>query len=335
MNIKNIRKLTRGQIQKDVRMSQYTTFRIGGTADWMVSPYDAREAAALVRYFHMNHMPYYVMGNGSNLLVSDQGYRGVILDLGRNDGTAFTSLGYDWLDAEGNSLHTALKEAEAGDTEKLAEAEGKKDILEFDVGAGCLMSSVGSFAARFGGSGFEPLSGIPGCVGGACIMNAGAYEQEIGNLIHSVEAITPKGEIVTLGREELEFRYRGSSLMDQGYIVSRATLRLKKDAPEAIQARNEDYAARRKEKQPLEYPSAGSTFKRPEGAFAGKLISDAGLKGYTIGGAQVSEKHSGFIINRGGATAADVRALIRYVQEQVEAMSGIRLEPEVRFLGEF
>ncbi|MBQ1423339.1 MAG: UDP-N-acetylmuramate dehydrogenase [Lachnospiraceae bacterium] len=307
MNINNIRKITRGEILRSEPMSAHTSFRVGGPADYYIIPKNARETAALIRYHRTNGLPYYVIGNGSNLLVSDAGYRGTVIDLGRNDGTAFTMLGYEW----------------AGDE------------LLMDAGAGCTLASVGSFAAKFGGTGFESLTGIPGCIGGACIMNAGAFEREMKDVIRSVEVITKEGELKTLQADEIEFRYRGSSLMDEGCIVTRAEIGLQKGDPEQIRARCEELAATRKAKQPLEYPSAGSTFKRPAGYFAGKLISDAGLKGYHVGDAEVSEKHAGFIINKGRATASDIAALIRHVQDVVFKEYGVMLEPEVRFLGSF
>ena len=307
MNIQNIRKLTGGVIRKNEPMALHTTFRVGGPADYYIIPRNAGETAALVRYLERNGIPYYILGNGSNMLVSDDGYHGVIIDLGRNDGTAFTMLGYEYIG----------------------------DELIMDAGAGCTMASIGSFAAKFGGTGFESLAGIPGCIGGACIMNAGAFEREMKDVVRSVEVITRQGEVKKLGRDEIEFRYRGSSLMDEGYIISRAEIVLQKGDPAEIQKRTDEIAGLRKEKQPLEYPSAGSTFKRPEGYFAGKLIQDAGLKGHRIGGAQVSEKHAGFIINRDHATASDIASLIRHVQDTVLADSGVLLEPEIRFLGSF
>lgn len=316
MNLNNIRKIIqRGLILEREPMNRHTSFRVGGPARYFIRPATLGELAGLVRYLSGNGLPYFVLGNGSNLLVSDEGYEGTVIDLGKNDGTEFTMLGID----DGTDPESPLAEGE----------------ILFDAGAGCLMSAIGSFAKQFSASGFECLSGIPGCIGGACIMNAGAYGGEMKDIIHSVKAVTPEGRIVSLPRQELRFGYRSSSLMEQGYIVARAELLLKRDDPSEIQKRMEDYAARRKEKQPLEYPSAGSTFKRPEGAFAGKLIEEAGLRGYTIGGAQVSEKHCGFLINRGGATASDIYRLICHVREQVEKSSGILLEPEVRMLGRF
>lgn len=307
MNINNIRKITKGEIRINEPMSAHTSFKTGGPADYYIIPKNAREAAAVIRYHVMNGLPYYVIGNGSNLLVSDAGYRGTVIDLGRNDGTSFTMLGYEWVG----------------------------DDLLMDCGAGCTLASVGSFAVKFGGTGFESLTGIPGCIGGACIMNAGAFEREMKDVVKSVEVITKTGELKTLMADEIEFRYRGSSLMDEGYIVTRAEIGLQRGETEKIRARCEELAATRKAKQPLEYPSAGSTFKRPEGYFAGKLISDAGLKGYHVGDAEVSEKHAGFIINKGHATSAEIAELIRYVQDVVFKEYGVMLEPEVRFVGDF
>lgn len=307
MNINNIRKITGGKILKNEPMARHTTFRTGGPADYYIVPRNTKELAGLIRYFAINDIDYFVIGNGSNLLVSDDGYRGVIIDLGRNDDTAFTMLGYEW----------------------------QGDELIMDIGAGCLMSAVGKFAAKFGGTGFEELSGIPGCIGGACIMNAGAFDREMKDVVKNVEALDKKGSIHKLDASDIEFRYRGSSLMDEGYIVTRAEISLSRADTEDIERKSEELLKRRQEKQPLEYPSAGSTFKRPEGYFAGKLISDAGLKGLSIGGACVSEKHAGFIVNNGGASSCDIYELMKRVQETVSDRYGVTLEPEVRLLGKF
>ena len=307
MNIQNIKQLTTGVVRKDEPMSAHTTFRTGGCADYYIVPRNMKEAAALIRYHLLNRLPYFILGNGSNLLVSDAGYRGTVIDLGRNDGTEFAMLGYEW--------------------------EGEELVL--DAGAGCFLSAIGTIAANLGGTGFEELSGIPGCIGGGCIMNAGAYGREMKDVVRSVEAIDRNGRPCRLGKDQLEFRYRGSNLMDEGYIVCRAELVLQKGEPDQIRQKCEELLSRRKESQPLEFPSAGSTFKRPEGYFAGKLISDAGLKGTAVGDAEVSEKHAGFIINKGHASSADIYALIRHVQKTVKEYSGVDLVPEVRFLGEF
>ncbi len=307
MNINNIKKLTTGIIKKNEPMSAHTTFRTGGSADLYIVPRNTKETAALIRYFKLNKLPYFVIGNGSNLLVSDKGYRGAVIDLGRNDGTEFTMLGYEW----------------------------QGDKLIADVGAGCFLSAVGNIAANIGAAGFEELTGIPGCIGGACIMNAGAYGREMKDVVESVEIIDMDGNIRKLARDEIEFRYRGSSLMDDGCIVCRAEIGLSKGNTEDIKAKCEELFNKRKESQPLEYPSAGSTFKRPEGYFAGKLISDAGLKGYKVGGAEVSEKHAGFVINKDHATSEDIYKLIQDVKAKILDKDGVELEPEVRFLGDF
>ena len=307
MNINNIKKLTTGIIKKNEPMSAHTTFRTGGSADLYIVPRNTKETAALIRYFKLNKLPYFVIGNGSNLLVSDKGYRGAVIDLGRNDGTEFTMLGYEW----------------------------QGDKLIADVGAGCFLSAVGNIAANIGATGFEELTGIPGCIGGACIMNAGAYGGEMKDVVESVEIIDMDGNIRKLARDEIEFRYRGSGLMDDGCIVCRAEIGLSKGNTEDIKAKCEELFNKRKESQPLEYPSAGSTFKRPEGYFAGKLISDAGLKGYKVGGAEVSEKHAGFVINKDHATSEDIYKLIQDVKAKILDKDGVELEPEVRFLGDF
>ena len=307
MNIDNIKRLTTGIVIKDEPMHKHTTFRTGGPAKLYIVPRTSEETAALIRYFKLNAIDYFVIGNGSNLLVSDKGYDGAVIDLGRNDGTEFTMLGYEW----------------------------QEDRLIMDVGAGCYLSAVGNIAADIGATGFEELTGIPGCMGGACIMNAGAYGRELKDVINSVTAIDKQGKIVTLGKDELKFRYRGSNLMDEGYVVCRAEIVLAKGDKAAVKAKCDELMAKRKASQPLEYPSAGSTFKRPEGYFAGKLIMDAGLKGFRIGGAEVSEKHAGFIINKENASAGDIYMLIQEVKARVLKAYGVELEPEVRFLGSF
>ena len=307
MNINNLRRITGGAILKDEPMSRHTTFRTGGRADCYIIPRNTRELAGLIKYFELNGIAYFVIGNGSNLLVSDDGFRGAVIDIGRNDGTEFTMLGYEWQD----------------------------DKLYIDAGAGCLLSAAGRIAAGIGATGFEALSGIPGCIGGACIMNAGAYGSEMKDVVKSVVTVSRRGEIKELSADEISFRYRGSSLMDEGLIVARAQLVLERGEKKSIESRMEELLQQRREKQPLEFPSAGSTFKRPAGHFAGKLISDAGLKGLSIGGAQVSEKHAGFIINKEGASSADIYSLIKTVQQRVYEEYGIKLETEVRLIGRF
>ena len=310
MNINNIRKIIKkGRILQNEPMSAHTSFRVGGPARYYFIPGDEAEAASLVSYLYKNGLEYQIIGNGSNLLVSDRGYEGAIIDLGRHDGTSFTMLGIDDQREDGKVL--------------------------FDCGAGCLLSAIGSFALRCSATGFEALSGIPGCIGGACIMNAGAYGSEIGDVITAVTVLNRTGEKKRLERSELTFGYRHSSLLEEGYIVLRAEVLLDKGDPAQIEARMKELTAQRKEKQPLEYPSAVSTFKRTKGDFAGRLIEEAGLRGYSLGGAMVSEKHCGFIINYDHASAADIYALINEVRDRVHEKSGVMLEPEVRFLGDF
>ena len=308
MNINNVKKIIKnGRILKNEPMSRHTSMKVGGNAAYYIIPANVSELSGIIRYLYNNKIEYYVIGNGTNLLVSDKGYDGVIIDLGRHDDTSFTQLGID----------------------------DSSDQVIFDAGAGCLMGAIGKYAKQFGGSGFEELSGIPGCIGGAAVMNAGAYGTEMKDLISSVDIVSAKGELKHLSRDEIEYGYRTSSLMENGDIVARVELHLKKDDPEKIGERMDDYLARRKEKQPLEYPSSGSTFKRPEGDYAGRLIEASGLSGLSIGGAQVSEKHCGFVINKGGASARDVYDLINMIQNVVYEKQGIKLEPEVKMLGDF
>lgn len=283
---------------QQVLMSRYTSFRVGGPADMMVFP-KAGQVASVIRLCRQEKKPYYVIGNGSNLLVGDKGIRGVVIKLG-----------------------TGLEELSI-EEDKVA------------AGAGTLLSKTANFAAEHGLCGMEFAAGIPGTIGGAVVMNAGAYGGEMKDIIEYVTVLDAAGAEHELALKELELGYRTSCIPKQEYIVTRAVLRLAFGDKEGIFARMKELNAQRTAKQPLQFPSAGSTFKRPAGYFAGKLIMDAGLRGYQIGGAQVSEKHCGFVINRGGASAADIRALIEHIQTEVEQRFGVRLEPEVRMLGEF
>ena len=240
-----------------------------------------------------------MIGNGSNLLVGDKGIRGLVIEIGSGM----------------NDIRV----------------EGTKIV----AGAGALLSKVANEAAAAGLGGMEFAAGIPGSIGGAVTMNAGAYGGEMKDILESVKVIDPEGMMHILSVEELDLSYRHSCIMEKGGIVVEATIKLEKKPEEEIRAQMADLRNRRVEKQPLEYPSAGSTFKRPEGYFAGKLIMDAGLRGYTVGGAQVSEKHCGFVINHANATAADVRQLMQDVKEKVKEQFGVELEPEVKMIGEF
>lgn len=280
-------------------MSKHTTFKTGGEADYFIEVSTAEQMAALIRYFTLIEKEYYVVGNGSNLLVGDKGYRGVILVPSGEMKEIIT---------EGNTI---------------------------TAGAGALLVSVSQTARKESLTGLEFASGIPGSVGGAVVMNAGAYGGEMSQVIVEVEAVTESGEIITLKNDELMFGYRTSIFKKKRLVCTKAKLRLEEGVESEIAAKMEDLSRQRREKQPIEYPSAGSTFKRPEGYFAGKLIMDAGMRGLQIGGARVSDKHCGFIINVGGASSADVLDLIHEVEEKVYRLNGVRLEPEVCMIGDF
>mgnify|MGYP001199847190 CR=1 FL=1 len=281
------------------RMDRHTTFRIGGPADFFISPDTEERLAEAIRCLKENNAPYFVIGNGSNLLVSDAGYRGTVICL-------FKSM--DGVSVQGNTVR---------------------------AGAGALLSRVAAEALSASLTGFEFASGIPGTLGGAVVMNAGAYGGEMKDVLTDIRAVAADGTILTLPAEKLELSYRNSAVIRGGLIVTEAGLALRTGDRDAIQARMDELKEARVSKQPLEFPSAGSAFKRPEGHFAGKLIMDAGLAGYHVGDAEVSTKHCGFVINRGHATAAQTRQLIRDVIERVRENSGVTLEPEVKFLGEF
>lgn len=282
----------------DEPMSRHTTFRVGGPADFFVIPKAKEEVRDVIRICKEAGMPYYIIGNGSNLLVSDAGYRGVIVQIYK----------------------------------EMNEVKVEGDLVKAQAGA--LLSGIAAKALGAELSGFEFASGIPGTIGGACVMNAGAYGGEMKDVLESVTVLTGEGKIIELDRNELELGYRTSVIAKKGYIVLGAALKLERGDGEKIKTYMDELKEKRVTKQPLEYPSAGSTFKRPEGYFAGKLIEDAGLRGFQVGGAQVSEKHCGFVINRDHATAADIMELMRQVQIRVKENSGVDLEPEVKRLGD-
>ena len=281
----------------DEPMSVHTSFRIGGPADLFVTPDDIDELRDVVAACRAAGVPHFVLGCGSDLLVADEGYRGVIVSCTKG------------------LVNVAI------DGETMA------------CQAGVPLREASEMACELGLSGLEFACGIPGSVGGACFMNAGAYGGCVADVLESVRCLMPDGTQQSIPVEELALGYRASRVRDEGLVVLSATFRLHESDQDDIRARMDDFTQRRRKKQPLELPSAGSTFKRPEGHFAGKLISDAGLKGYAHGGASVSTKHAGFVVNNGGATAADVHAVIRHVQDEVERQFGVRLEPELRFLG--
>lgn len=287
------------KVRTDEPLAKHTTFRIGGAADFFVLPTEASEIAAVIRLCEEEKTPWFILGNGSNLLVGDKGFRGVVILLGKN---------FDGISIEGTRVT-----AKAGE----------------------MLIRVAKEAGKAGLTGPEFASGIPGTVGGAMVMNAGAYGGEMKDVVTSVTVLAKNGEIKTLSGEEMDFRYRGSVVEAEGYIVLEAVMELKEGNAAEIQASMDALSVQRRTKQPIEYPSAGSTFKRPEGYFAGKLIMDAGLRGYRVGGAQVSEKHCGFVINAGGATAADVMQLMSDVSAKVKEQFGVTLEPEVKRIGEF
>lgn len=282
----------------DYPMKQITSFRIGGNADLAVYPADTKAFAFALTAAKENGVPFIVIGNGSNTLASDKGFRGVV----------FVTTDMRKVTIEGEYLTS---------------------------GCGCLLGSVGTNASTAGLSGAEFANGIPGTVGGAVYMNAGAYGGQMSDIVVRTECYDlDSGEFLTLDNAAQNFSYRHSIFMEKNYIVLSVTLKLTKADPDSIRAKMNEYLRCRREKQPLEYPSAGSVFKRPEGHFAGKLIEDAGLKGTQVGGAMVSPKHAGFIVNTGDATAGDVLALIGIIRDKVHALYGVTLECEVRFVGE-
>ena len=290
--------ISEDEILLDEPMKKHTTFRIGGNADMFVSP-KLSQLPQIMTLAKTYEIPVTIIGNGSNLLVGDKGIRGLVVCLSK-PAEEITVVG-----------------------------------TQMTIGAGTLLSKAATEAVTRGLSGLEFASGIPGTLGGAMVMNAGAYGKEMKDITIRAKVLTQESEILELDASELDLSYRHSCIPQKGYIVLSATVSLIPKAESEIRAEMDDYKNRRIEKQPLEYPSAGSTFKRPKGYFAGKLIQDANLKGYTVGGAQVSEKHSGFVINIGDATAQDVLKLIKDVQNKVEEQFQVTLEPEVKMIGEF
>ena len=283
----------------DESMSRHTTFRVGGEAECMLLVEKEEELLELIPYLNQIGQDYFILGNGSNLLVGDKGYKGIVIKLGS---------GMNQITVEGNHIR---------------------------VQAGALLSETAATAMRAGLTGMEFAAGIPGTIGGGIVMNAGAYDGEMKQITESVKVMDTAGEILNLDNDTMEFGYRTSIIKNRPFIVLEILLRLTEGDPAQIKARMEELSESRKSKQPLNYPSAGSTFKRPEGYFAGRLIMDAGMRGYRIGGAQVSEKHCGFIVNTGKATAADIREVIEEVQIRVKERFHVMLEPEVIFLGDF
>ena len=286
-------------VYRNEPMRKHTTFRIGGPADFYLCPHSAKEIQKTVAICREEELPYFILGNGSNLLVSDQGYRGVVIQLWKNVSDILV---------EGCRIRAK---------------------------AGASLAKIAGEALEEGLTGMEFAAGIPGTLGGAVVMNAGAYGGEMKDILQEALVMDEQGEIFTLKKEELHLGYRTSIIKEKGYIVLAAALELKPGDRKEIKEKMDELKQRRVEKQPLDMLSAGSTFKRPEGYFAGKLIMDAGLRGFSVGGAQISEKHCGFVVNTGKATANDVLTLIREVQKRVRDKFGVELETEVKFLGEF
>jgi len=279
-------------------MREHTTFHIGGPADVLIFPTSMEDVSFVFQCLKKHGVPFVILGNGSNVLVLDKGIRGAVIKF--------------------NSLFSAI--------------EKKGNILK--AGAGALLSDIAKFAAEKGLSGMEFACGIPGSIGGAVFMNAGAYDGEMKQVVSAVRAISPEGKMVHFAADHLEFGYRHSIFQENGCAICEVELALVPGAVQDIEEKMAGFTKRRESKQPLEMPSAGSTFKRPEGYYAGTLIEQTGLKGFTVGGAQISEKHAGFVVNTGSATAADVLELIRQVQQRVFDKHQVKLFPEVRVLGE-
>ena len=279
-------------------MSKHTSFKVGGPADIFVVPQNIQAVFDMLAHCRHYEIPLTVLGNCSNVLVKDKGIRGVVLKIGG---------GLTDVEVNGDNIMS---------------------------GAGVLLSTLANTALSCDLSGLEFAAGIPGSVGGGVFMNAGAYDGELKNVVEWVDAVDLEGNLMKYSNEQMQFGYRKSIFSDNEQIILTAAFKLSLGNNEQIKEKMNDFAQRRRSKQPLELPSAGSTFKRPEGHFAGKLIQDAGLCGVIVGGAQISEKHAGFIVNRGGATAADILQLMEKVQEKVQALFGVHLQPEVRIIGE-
>lgn len=287
------------QILEEEPMKKHTTFRIGGPAEYLILPQTTEEIADVIKLCRQEEIPWYIVGNGSNLLVADEGVRGVVIQLLRN---------FNQIQVEGCQIR---------------------------MQAGAQNAAVAKRALDASLTGFEFAAGIPGTIGGAVVMNAGAYGGEMKDILKEVTVLDPNGMIRTIPAEELELGYRTSIIARKGYVVLEAVIVLKTGDPKEIKAAMDELKEKRVTKQPLEYPSAGSTFKRPEGYFAGKLIMDAGLRGFSVGGAQISKKHCGFVINKGNATAKDVTELMDETKKIVMEKFGVALEPEVKRLGQF
>ena len=290
--------LPTGCARENVVLAPYTTMRTGGPAALFAEPRNAQQLARVHQWAQEKGLPLLILGNGSNLLIADSGFDGLVIHLGR----------------------------------ALSEVSVFANTLTAQAGAS--LAAAARAAAQASLTGLEFAAGIPGSIGGAVCMNAGAYGGEIAQVIVSARVLTPEG-VRTVSKEELTLGYRSSAVMQNGWVVLEATFELTPGNPDQIKATMADLAARRREKQPLQYPSCGSFFKRPVGYYAGALIEQAGLKGYRVGDAQVSEMHAGFVINRGHATSSEIYRLMQDVQRRVQAQFGVTLEPEVRLIGHF
>ena len=290
--------LPAGCARENVVLAPYTTMRTGGPAALFAEPRNAQQLARVHQWAQEKGLPLLIFGNGSNLLIADSGFDGLVIHLGR----------------------------------ALSEVSVFANTLTAQAGAS--LAAAARAAAQASLTGLEFAAGIPGSIGGAVCMNAGAYGGEIAQVIVSARVLTPEG-VRTVSKEELTLGYRSSAVMQSGWVVLEATFELTPGNPDQIKATMADLAARRREKQPLQYPSCGSFFKRPVGYYAGALIEQAGLKGYRVGDAQVSEMHAGFVINRGHATSSEIYRLMQDVQRRVQAQFGVALEPEVRLIGHF
>lgn len=293
----------RGQLPEEIvflneSMQKHTTFKIGGPADMLVCPRTTEEIKTILQYCAHNQVPCIIIGMGSNLLVMDKGIRGIVVQIGDH---------FNACSVDGDAIQAQ---------------------------AGIRLSALAKTAARHALTGLEFAEGIPGSLGGAVLMNAGAYGGEMKDVITEVEAIDPAGNIKTFAAGEFGFDYRHSIFQENHYIVLAARMQLQKGIQEEIFAKMQAHARSRREKQPLEHPSAGSTFKRPKDFFVGPMVEELKLKGFRIGGAEVSEKHAGFIVNRGGATAADVLQLMQKIQQEAKKRFGVDLQPEIRIIGE-
>ena len=322
-----------GRVRVAEPMREHTTLKVGGPADLFFEAATADEVKRIVRFCRENSYPLTLIGNGSNLLVSDRGIRGMVVALKDHH---FKDYGFirELPDAGAHEGEGFKPDYYSVSKEDIEAADEDRTFYLYTE-AGCPFIGISDYATELNLTGLEYACGIPGSIGGAVHMNAGAYGGSINDGVVMTHALTKEGEEIFVAGEDQNFRYRGSKFQDDGDIILGAIFALKKGDPEAIRSQVRDYTERRTASQPLELPSAGSTFKRPPGYYAGKLISDCNLRGKTIGGAQVSTKHAGFIVNVGGATASDINSLIRHIQETVWDRFQVAMETEVRFIGEW